>query len=194
MDESDLTMTSPLLQTAGVEEDANTIMTDDLSYSDESKTLKYRNRTVMLYLSSTHVLIHDVKTMKKNIELDLNDIIGCEATQNRKKTVFYLKLYAFPTKSGCCSGGPKRVPRTYCVVFDDRITVLNWVNAVNCSIRHIPLSYIGAPSAETTCHQVRPPPRRKFICVVNPFSGKVIYGVFVLTQMLKCISSCRVRP
>ena len=149
--------------------DAAADMADDILYADESKTIKYRNRVVMLYLNTSHVLIHDVKSLKKNIDLDLQDIIGCEATADKKKPVAYLKIYAYPKISSCCSGGPKRVPRTYSLVFEDKVAALNWSNAVHCSCRGIPLSFV----ADNTNHTVMAPAKRKYLCVVNPFSGKV---------------------
>lgn len=187
MESTENTMSSPLYVNA----DVSTVMTDDLSYSDESKTLKYRNRTVMLYLNNTHILIHDVKTMKKNIDLSLDDVIGCEATQSRAQTVFYLKIYAYPKRSSCCSSNFSRVPRTYSVAFDDKVSVLNWVNAVKCSIQGVPLSYVSTAVEGGTSHHVKAPPKRKFLCVVNPFSGKVCNVTTIHSQLA---TSCNVQP
>lgn len=168
--DSESTMSSPLLEEktnpAG---DAAAELADDVLYADESKTLRHRNRVVMLYLNTTHVLIHDVKSLKKNIDLDLHDIIGCTATADKNKPLCYLKIFAYPKISSCCSGGPKRVPRTYSIVFENQAVALNWNNAVHCACRGLPLSFV----AGDTNHTVMAPAKRKYLCVVNPFSGKV---------------------
>jgi hypothetical protein len=158
--------------------DDSVMTNDDTAYADESKTLKYENRHIMLYLNTTHVIIHDMKNLKRNVDLDLGDIIGCAVTENKKKkdaTTYGLRIFAYPKEASCCSGGPKRVPKTYSISFDTRLSAQNWNNAVSCAIQKIPLSFV----ADGTNHTVMAPPRRKFLCVVNPFSGKVCMYCYV---------------
>lgn len=166
MDKDAPSMTSPLIA-------RETSMTDDLTYADETKTLFFENRAVMLYLNSTHLLVHDVKNIKKNVDLVLEDILGSEVVVRQKKKIetYILKIHTFASlPAGCCSGKHKRTLKTFSVLFEDNLTCKNWENAINCSIQKIRLSYV----ADEEIHRVLAPPKRKFKVIVNPFSGKVI--------------------
>ena len=172
-------MSESLLEESTENANDDTMQTDDMLYSDESKTLKFRNRHVMLYLNSTHVLVHDVKNLKRNISIQLDDIIGCETVESKKGSVA-LRIFGYPKESSCCSRGRKRVPKTYSIAFEDLASAKNWSHAVSCCIRNLPLSFV----TDGTKHTVHAPPMRKYLCIVNPFSGKVLIATIINKQLL----------
>jgi hypothetical protein len=163
-------MTEPLMESDARSQSISHVLSDNLQYADESKTLKYMHRSIMLYLNSTELLIHDVKAPNRNISVSIADIIGAKVEPKKKNTYFMLHVHVFAKDAPGCCGPADRVQRKHSVRFDNELICMNWKNAINCAAYDVPLAYVVNADQQ---HAVVPPPIRKFICVVNPFSGRV---------------------
>jgi hypothetical protein len=151
---------------------------------DESPGLKLESKSITMSIHGAHLSIKDVRNPNKSLNINLNDIVGTQifskhGGKSGEGSPSKLCVYWYPRKTAWCSSSERRTRRCTTITYPNIDTCTKWCNAINRMARGLPL-WSGASG---TSGEVEPAPTRRFIVVLNPFSGKVSLWMSILIEL-----------
>ena len=131
-----------------------------------------------LHINESSIAIYDLVSRKHIHEIDLTSVVGAEAlsgSSSSNRSILHLYDYGFNdglsllSSISCMSSRRHRACHVIELQFADASTCRSWANAINI-ITSSPVTPT-VTSTNVSSWMTSPPPRRKFLVLVNPASG-----------------------
>lgn len=157
---------------------------------DESQGLKLESKSITMSLHGAHLSIKGVNKSSKDLVINLNDIVGAHVVVKGSgaNATYKLRVHWYPREAATCSSSERRVRKCSHITFPNVEDCTNWRNGIKRMAAGHPLwpstgttttnnaantTTATASATASVASKIEPAPRKKYIVVLNPFSGKV---------------------
>lgn len=140
------------------------IIVKDAILTEELHRCSFEKKPCNLYLTTTQLVICNTKNVHI-YDIRLEGVVGARY-RVAKKDKHALDIFAYNKgRPGCCCSDVDREREELSLVFESLELCTTWKNAINCTIRRLPLV-----KDEAGLYQAPPP--RHVLVYINPFGGQ----------------------